>query len=69
MDPIKMERINELTRLSRLRELTKEEQAERGELRRMYIESMKQSLRTQIDRIRIVDEKGNQTKIRKKDGQ
>lgn len=69
MDQAKMERINELTRLARQRELTNEEQKERGELRRAYLDSMKQSLKTQIDQIRIVDENGNKTKIKKKGGQ
>lgn len=67
MDQANIQRINELTRLARQRELTSEEQAERAELRRAYVESMKQSLRSEIDRIRIVDEQGNKTKIQKKD--
>lgn len=69
MDQANIQRINELTRLARQRELTSEEQAERAELRRAYVESMKQSLRSEIDRIRIVDEQGNKTKIQKKDAQ
>lgn len=69
MDQARIERINELTCLARQRKLTKEEETEREELRRAYIDSMKQSLRSQIDQIRIVDEYGNKTKIRKKDGQ
>lgn len=67
MDQANIQRINELTRLARQRELTSEEQAERAELRKAYVESMKQSLRSEIDRIRIVDEQGNKTKIHKKD--
>ncbi len=67
MEQVNIERINELTRLSRERELTEAEQKERTMLREAYIASMKQSLSDQIDRIRLVDEQGNQVKVRKKD--
>lgn len=67
MVQVNIERINELTRLSRERELTEAEQKERAMLREAYIASMKQSLSDQIDRIRLVDEQGNQVKVRKKD--
>lgn len=66
MEQAKIQRINELTQLARERELTDKEQEERAQLRKEYIESMKQSLRGNIERIRIVDEHGNQTKIHKK---
>ena len=39
-----IDRINELSRLSRERELTQEEQAERARLRRAYIDSVKAKL-------------------------
>ena len=67
MEQVNIERINELTRLSRERELTEAEQKERAMLRKAYIASVKQSLSDQIDRIRLVDEQGNQVKVRKKD--
>ena len=67
MEQVNIERINELTRLSRERELTEAEKKERAMLREAYIASMKQSLSDQIDRIRLVDEQGNQVKVRKKD--
>lgn len=44
----KIERISELTRLSRERELTQDERSEREALRREYIEAMKSSLRAQL---------------------
>lgn len=49
MTPEKIERINALTRLSRERELTPEEQAERGALRREYVEHFKASTRQMLD--------------------
>ena len=67
MEQVNIERINELTRLSRERELTEAEQKECAMLRKAYIASVKQSLSDQIDRIRLVDEQGNQVKVRKKD--
>ena len=61
-------RISELTRISRERELTLEEQDERLILRRKYIEAFKQSLVSQLDSTYIVDEQGNKTKIERKKG-
>ncbi len=60
------DRISELTRISRERELTQEEQAERAELRRRYIDSYKMSLVSQLETTYIVDEKGNKTKVQRK---
>lgn len=59
-------RISELTRISRERELTLEEQDERLILRRKYIDSFKASLVSQLESTYIVDEKGNKTKIERK---
>lgn len=59
-------RISELTRISRERELTLEEQDERLILRRKYIDSFKRSLVSQLESTYIVDEKGNKTKIERK---
>lgn len=66
MDQKKMERISELTKISRERELTEEEQQERAVLRREYIDSFKRSLTCQLDSMYIVDEKGNKTKVERK---
>lgn len=48
MEQKKIERISELTRISRERELTQDEKNEREALRREYIEAMKNSLRSQL---------------------
>lgn len=61
-----LDRISELTAISRTRELTEEEQAERAVLRRKYIDSFKLSLTQQLDVTYIVDEKGNKTKVQRK---
>ncbi|HBL40134.1 MAG TPA: DUF896 family protein, partial [Ruminococcaceae bacterium] len=60
------DRISELTRIARERELTQEEQAERADLRRRYIDSYKMSLVSQLETTYIVDEKGNKTKVHRK---
>ena len=62
----KIDRINELSRLAKARELTAEETAERNALRREYIDSVKASLVGQLDNTYIVDEKGNKTPLNKK---
>lgn len=49
-------RINELARKAKSEGLSSEEQDERNELRRKYIDSFKASLRNQLDNIKFVDE-------------
>lgn len=66
MEQKKIDRINELARLAKERELTEEETAERNALRREYIDSVKASLVGQLDNTYIVDEKGNKTPLNKK---
>lgn len=61
-----IDRISELTRLSRERPLTAQEQEERAELRRRYIDSFKASLVSQLETTYIVDDKGNKTKVQRK---
>ena len=50
MEQTKLDRINELARLAKERELTEAEQTERAALRKEYIEDMKSSLRAQLER-------------------
>jgi uncharacterized protein YnzC (UPF0291/DUF896 family) len=58
----KIKRINALAKKSKEQGLTPEEAEEQKGLRQEYIEAMRQSLRNQLDSIKIVDkdEKGNQ---------
>ena len=56
-------RISELTRLSRERELTDEENAERAELRQEYLAAIRASLEGQLDNTYIVSEDGTKRKV------
>lgn len=64
----KIDRINELARKAKTAEgLTEEELKERDILRREYIDSFKRSLVGQLENTYIVDEKGNKTKVTRKE--
>lgn len=66
MEQKRIDRINELARKAKSEGLTPEEVAERDLLRREYIEAYRASLRSQLDSIRVVDEKGNKRPLKKK---
>lgn len=66
MEKEKMERISELTRLSRERELTPDELTERAALRAEYIQDWRKSTINVLENTNIVDEKGNKRKLSKK---
>ena len=66
MEKEKMERISELTRLSRERELTPDELSERAALRAEYIQDWRKSTINVLENTYIVDEKGNKRKLGKK---
>ena len=69
MDEKKIQRINELARKAKSPEgLTEEEVQERALLRREYIDSVKMSLVGHLDNVYLVDEKGNEEKLKKKQG-
>jgi len=68
MEQYKIDRINELAKKAKNVGLTEEEQAERAVLRREYIDSVVGSLKGHLDNTYIVDEKGNKTKLQKKEG-
>ena len=62
----KIKRINELSRKSRTPQgLTEQEKAEQAALRREYIDSMKASLRAQLDNTVLIDEYGHHTYLKK----
>ena len=50
-----IKRINELTAISRTRELTDEEKRERELLRAEYLKEFKARMRTVLDNVEIVD--------------
>ena len=67
MDKAKIERINYLARQSRERELTAEEKQEQTTLRNEYRASFKRGLMSELNRVYVVDDKGNQQKLIKDD--
>lgn len=66
MEKAKMDRISELTAISRQRELTEEEKAERQALREEYLADWRRSTIDVLENTYIVDEKGNKRKLEKK---
>ncbi len=64
MNQKKLDRINELTKISRQRELTEDEKKEREELRMEYRKSFLQSLSGQLDNITLVDPDGTKTDLK-----
>jgi uncharacterized protein YnzC (UPF0291/DUF896 family) len=67
MEPCKIDRLNELSRLCRQRELTGEEQKERAQLRREYVDAVKASLQAHLDCTYVADESGGKRKLKKKE--
>lgn len=49
MDHEKIERISELTRISRVRALTEEEQTERAALRKEYLDGFRENMRAILE--------------------
>lgn len=66
MDDNKISRINELARKSKTEGLTEAEKVEQAKLRAEYIAAYKRSLVSQLESVRIVDDKGNKTPLKKK---
>lgn len=66
MDKTRIDRINELARLSKTRELTEEEKAEQKALREEYIIAYRASLRGILDNTVIQRPDGSKEKLNKK---
>lgn len=67
MEQHKVDRINEFARRVKAGEtLSEQELAEREALRKEYIAAYRRSLTAHLDNMYIVDEKGNKTKLKKK---
>ena len=66
MEQAKMDRISELTRLSRERELTEAEQAERIVLRREYLDEWKRSAEATLSTTFVVGKDGVKRPLKKK---
>ena len=68
MDQKKIDRINELARRVKAGEtLTPEEQVERAELRREYLDSVKANLVSQLENTWIVEPDGTKHRLPKKE--
>jgi uncharacterized protein YnzC (UPF0291/DUF896 family) len=66
MENTKLERINELARLAKERELTAEELAERDALRKEYIAEWRRGAEQVLENTWIVTPDGKKTKLQKK---
>ncbi|MGM9606888.1 MAG: DUF896 domain-containing protein [Oscillospiraceae bacterium] len=63
-----IKRINVLARKSKTPEgLTEAERREQADLRRRYLDSIKESLTAQLDNTYVMDAQGNKRKLEKKD--
>lgn len=68
MEQKKLDRINELARLKKQRELTAEELAEQATLRKEYIAEWRRSTIELLENTYIVDEQGNKRPLGNKKG-
>lgn len=64
MEKRNTDRISELTRISRERELTPEEQAERQQLRQNYLKAFRSQFRTQLDNTVVEYPDGSRASLR-----
>ena len=62
----RLKKINLLAHKAKTIGLTPDEEKEREKLRKEYIEAFKKRTRKQIEKIVFVDEKGNETPIKRK---
>lgn len=62
----KIDRINELARKAKIQPLSESEKAEQQQLRKEYIAEWRLGVIQTLDNTYIVDEKGNEHKLKKK---
>lgn len=63
MEKKKLDRLSELTRISRVRELTAEEKTERTALRNEYRAAVTGNLRNQLENMTIIEPDGSKIKV------
>lgn len=68
MEKTKLDRINELARIAKLRALTAEESAERDTLRKEYIAEWRQGAMQVLDNTYVVTPDGTKHKLQRRDG-
>lgn len=66
MEKSKVDRINELARLAKERELTPEEQTERAALRREYLDGFRENMRQILEGVRLQRPDGTLEPLQKK---
>lgn len=66
MEQAKIDRINELTQISRQRELTGKEAAERQKLRAEYIADWRRGAENSLNSVVILNPDGSKHKLRRK---
>ncbi|NLO85570.1 MAG: DUF896 domain-containing protein [Clostridiales bacterium] len=67
MEKEKVDRINELARIKKERDLTSEEHAERDLLRKEYIAGFRQNMHAVLSNVKIQQEDGTLTPLQKKE--
>ena len=65
MDQVKVDRINVLARKSKAEGLTEAEKAEQQVLRKEYIANWKSGMRSTLESVRIVEDDGTHTALKK----
>ena len=66
MNQKRIDRISELTRISRERELTQAEQTERAALRREYLDGFRANMEEVLQHVLVRDEQGEIRPLQKK---
>ena len=66
MDNTKLQRINELSRISKERELTSAERVEQQVLRKAYVEEWRASVTSVLNNTVVMDGDGNKRPLKKK---
>ena len=61
-----IDRLNELSRISKVRQLSENEIQERDDLRKIYIKQFRQGFAQTLDNVKVIDEKGNDVTPHKK---
>ena len=67
MDPLKIQRINELARKKKTSGLTEEEKAEQAALRNEYLAEYRLNMQAVLDGLIIQEEDGRRHPLRRKD--
>ena len=68
MEKTRLDRINELAHIAKMRPLTEEEIAERDVLRKEYIAEWRRGAEQTLESLYILDKNGNEVKLPKKKG-